>query len=1146
MDEMIINSLNKLMSEENTIYVLKGFNFANLNTLKLKHIFDTKINVDIRNLERINNPQLMNDNIALIMTKESFYCYYEELYIWEKNNLYGVIENSGYNIKIIDIGCFDYYYPQFTCEETNYIISKFNEDVSIKNIYQIVYSDYDQIDEVPFICYNKLDHEDDIEYIRLCRTYNEEYIEYIHDEEKFIEMLDNCSSTKLVEIFNKFIREEINGINYVSIENKNDTTIKKFLYILNQFGCNIKKKKEEKTVELPELIDEYREILKRKNSSYEFRNFNIYKDPFESNELIEVNQSTIVDYIYKNILNAQEEKDFRDIFVTAPTGAGKSVLFQIPAIMAAEKNNLVTLVISPLIGLMNDQVDNIRSMTRAAVTINSDYTPYEKEQIKEGLKDGKYSILYISPETLLSNYDIKTIIGERKIGLLVIDEAHTVATWGKNFRPDYWYLGEFLDKLRHRLDYTFPIATFTATSTISNGIDDMYHDIVESLNMVCDPFIGDVKRKNIKFEINRRVKDHAYKEEKDKVVLDKIADLVKSGERSLVYFPFVSTLTNIYAQTDLEHVSIYYGELDKTIKNKALDDLRTGKRNVALATKAFGMGIDVDHILNVYHFAPTGNLADYVQEIGRAARKPEEIGIASTDYYKEDFKYINKLYGLSQINDYHIKGVLQKILFKYQLENKRNFLISSEDFAHIFNSNNDEGIDGNLKAAIIAIKRDFKYTEHFVPLIFKPRSMYTKGLFYIADTQMVKARDYGWNKYLEKKYTGEELGKMSYDECKTTYYGNVYEFDFKKCWEDQYNDRMTGITFGNFKRQFYENELQDGKDRSFMFDKMILKTETKRNITLDSVKNIGLVKLDIIKKMFESMKQTGKHYNLENMVELYSSLDDKIDKQHIRSIIDPLVNLMINFSVKGNPNKFCDYNSQTGKYCVKNIGYERKIYVIRKAIENYIIGFENETSRITVVDGSKNVSREDPIVIAVQILEMFDLINYNFQSGNKPEFFVRVNSESAIRKVVDNPNYHSRTLRAISDLHYNSIKYMTYFFTELDNDNDRWNFIEDYFLGNVDRNWNIESINTTKEESNDENNTELETKEIYVLYDFEDQKNYKYYIDEKNNEKLSQDEYIQINENTELAKRIKEAKIGEEFIINEYKYKLEKIEYHEI
>lgn len=156
-------------------------------------------------------------------------------------------------------------------------------------------------------------------------------------------------------------------------------------------------------------------------------------------------------------LNNQTNESFKDVFVTAPTGAGKSILFQVPAIVAAEKNELLTIVISPLIGLMKDQVNNIKLLTNCAATINSEFTPIEKEKIIEDIQNKKVSILYISPETLLSNANIETFIGDRQIGLLVVDEAHTVSTWGKNFRPDYWYLGDYLDKLRHRTKLFFQL-----------------------------------------------------------------------------------------------------------------------------------------------------------------------------------------------------------------------------------------------------------------------------------------------------------------------------------------------------------------------------------------------------------------------------------------------------------------------------------------------------------------------------------------------------------------------------------------------------------------------------------------------------------------------------------------------------------------
>ena len=166
-------------------------------------------------------------------------------------------------------------------------------------------------------------------------------------------------------------------------------------------GINIIEEKRKKRDVVPDLYNVYLEVLKRKNSEYNFRKIPMYKDPFNSNEMEDVDQSIIIDTIYQNILRAQNNESFKDIFVTAPTGAGKSILFQIPAIVAAEKNELLTIVISPLIGLMKDQVNNIKVLTNCAATINSEFTPIEKEKIIEDIKEKKISILYISPETLL-------------------------------------------------------------------------------------------------------------------------------------------------------------------------------------------------------------------------------------------------------------------------------------------------------------------------------------------------------------------------------------------------------------------------------------------------------------------------------------------------------------------------------------------------------------------------------------------------------------------------------------------------------------------------------------------------------------------------------------------------------------------------
>lgn len=436
--------------------------------------------------------------------------------------------------------------------------------------------------------------------------------------------------------------------------------------------------------------------------------------------------------------------------------------------------------------------------------------------------------------------------------------------------------------------------------------------------------------------------------------------------------------------------------------------------------------------------------------------------------------------------------------------------------------------------------------------------MYTKGLFYIPDSKMNVAQEYHWDKYLEVKYTADQLKNMSYNGITTSYLGAIYEFDFKKCWEEQFNGKYNGLTFGNFKRKFYENDLEN-KDRSFMKDKMILTLETKHSNKFIIASNILKIKLNYFKEVLDNMKMATKHFTSDQIFEMYIEKDKQINKTLARNIVEPILNLLIAYSSSQNfRDRFCDYNSKTGKYHVKLSTYDRKIIEIQNAIDNYIKGYENSEKRNSLVDSKNDTMRSDPLIIAVQMMELFDLATYNFEAGNKPEFFVRVNSEETIRKVVNDSKYHSDTLRNISQLHYNSVNYMKYFFENLDNNEDRWQFIEDYFLGNIEEKYDIKQISKTNVKKIDEEieknkyinslNTNVKDNivKIYNLFDALENLTEKYYISEIEIEELTNDGYKRLSPDCEVAKNLDESKQGNIFNINGYEYLVEKIEYREL
>lgn len=242
--------------------------------------------------------------------------------------------------------------------------------------------------------------------------------------------------------------------------------------------------------------------------------------------------------------------------------------------------------------------------------------------------------------------------------MIVIDEAHIVTTWGKQFRPDYWYLGDHIKRLRknqlEKKGRAFVIATFTATA-IYHGLEDMYSETINSLHML-NPitYLGYVKRNDITIEIETTQKNQKGRTEYELNKLETIEKIIKraiiTNKKTLIYFPTVALINRCYeylrARHMIDQVAKYHGSLNNDEKTENYEKFLNKEKLVMLATKAFGMGIDINDIELVVHFAPTGNVCDYVQEIGRAARREDINGEAYYQYNTSDFKHINRLHGI--------------------------------------------------------------------------------------------------------------------------------------------------------------------------------------------------------------------------------------------------------------------------------------------------------------------------------------------------------------------------------------------------------------------------------------------------------------------------------------------------------------------
>jgi len=319
----------------------------------------------------------------------------------------------------------------------------------------------------------------------------------------------------------------------------------------------------------------------------------ILKDNFGYDNFRE-HQKEIVEHILKG----------ENIFVTLPTGHGKSLCYQLPAVMS----DGLTIVISPLIALMRDQVETlfrrgIKASFLDSLQSNSEY----KKQLKN-VKEGKANILYLSPERLSTDVFYEDL-GRVNVNRLVVDEAHCISMWGHDFRPSYLKIPIAKERLGNP-----PIAAFTATAPVC-----VRDDIIKNLHSHMDFQIhGDVDRPNLRF------KREIFHNENQKInrLLELLERTRLTEEPTLVYFSKIKSLeklSEIAENLDFEH-RIYHGQMEKQDRIESQNIFMEDINKLMFATKAFGMGVDKPNIRNIIHFEVPESLEEYYQEAGRAGR----------------------------------------------------------------------------------------------------------------------------------------------------------------------------------------------------------------------------------------------------------------------------------------------------------------------------------------------------------------------------------------------------------------------------------------------------------------------------------------------------------------------------------------------
>lgn len=782
-------------------------------------------------------------------------------------------------------------------------------------------------------------------------------------------------------------------------------------------GISLYEKPESVDIDVrPELKDTLRQVW----GFDSFRDLEIYSDLVRDRSVKTISQGQVIESVVRQAecaLGIRKER-MSNVLLTAPTGAGKSLLFQLAAIYLARKYQALTIVVSPLVALMEDQVAHLKTRYEGVAALNGNRTPQEKQDIIQGIQDGRIDLLYIAPELLLS-YSLPTFTGTRPIGLLVVDEAHTVTTWGRDFRVDYWFLGSYLKSSMKHMGLKFPIFALTATAVWDpSGRNDMVFETINSLNMSpCTKYIGVVRRDDIGFDINNPSITSGYHQERINLTAQFVRDTIAKGEKAIVYFPYKRDIDRFVDNAGLQDVSSriarYHADMTSLERSMSARDFKDGKCLVMLATKAFGMGIDVPDIKTVYHHAPSGSLSDYTQEIGRAARMNGMQGIAKIDFTGGDLKFTSQLFGLSSIKPYQLQGVLLKLMSLYRLKgNKRNMVIAPEDFEFLFPGDNID-IDQKVKSTLLLISTDLLRRHNYNVLIVRPKNMFSKAYISVPD-DILDTFQHKYAKYIKADASTP----------------GIFLLDCEELWNRHFSD----ITFSKFKYQLGTGKLET----TFMTELNRVTIVNKLDMALDGTIDRTVTALekffDLSESILDWMADRHKRYSIDT---IRTTVLKGMNRQQQEMFLETF-----KFIYCTGSNPYC-------KLCNATAGDKApELQLTGEGYSSVRARFLNQFSqKVRSTETRLYAQPGDDIFELAQLLDSLGLATYQRVGGEKPSIFVRVNNPFFLTSLSKNQHYENRMLKSVYDKFECSKQLFTHFFTHKMDNTARWNFIEDYFLG---------------------------------------------------------------------------------------------------
>jgi len=477
------------------------------------------------------------------------------------------------------------------------------------------------------------------------------------------------------------------------------------------------------------IIQQLRETpCDNENCSYCLENFNAKLHLQRFFELEDFRLLPDGSPLQRDLVNAAIQS--KPLLGILPTGGGKSLCYQLPALIRNKQNSSLTIVISPLQALMKDQVDNLKDKVgiESVAAVYGMITMPERSAILEAVRMGDIGLLYLSPEQL-RNRTVKQALLSRQISSWVFDEAHCLSKWGHDFRPDYLYCSKVIAKIaRQQNESPPPVLCYTATAK-KEVIKDICQHFKQELNIDLLCFEGGVERENLNYEVVSTPVHHKLPQ-----VLELLEQSFSNDQPGscVIYCATRKRVEQLCEDLNGAQelaVQYFHAGLENTAKRDVLERFIAGKYRIICATNAFGMGIDKDDVRLVIHYDIPGSLENYLQEAGRAGRDLKQASCVLL-FDQEDIEQQFKLSKHSEIRLKDIAEILKEVRFRSKSTDGR-IIVTSKELLRSENMNSDITLqdkmaDTKVKTALSWLEREgFLLREDNVNSVFQGKLLFS-------------------------------------------------------------------------------------------------------------------------------------------------------------------------------------------------------------------------------------------------------------------------------------------------------------------------------------------------------------------------------------------------------------------------------------